>query len=208
MVRVLDLVIDDAPQCAGGDAQPRTIPRHEQRAAGRRGRPLGRRRALRAHLQGEAKLAFRRAEVAGGGAERVLQLAAADERRGQHQPLHERRTGTVEPHQRHAQRAGSETRGDNLVVEVAAEERLRLFRGQTAHLHGARGAAAQHLALPHLPRLLTEEIVLRGFVEIRRQRPLALLGADDGGVRGDARRMLIDERAAPDSHSNHSFAAQ
>ena len=137
-----------------------------------------------------------------------MQIAAADQRRGQHQPLHKRRAGTVEAHQRHAQGAGGKTRGDDLVVEIAAEERLRILRDDVRVGHGARHTAAQHLTLPHLPGLLSKEIVPRDFVEPRRQRALAFLGADDGGMRGDARRAIVEERALPDPHKNHSFTAQ
>ena len=95
-----------------------------------------------------------------------------------------------------------------MIVEIAGEERLRLVRGQARPVHGARNAAAQHLALPHLPCLLAKEIIPRNFVEPVRQRPLALLRPGDGGVGGDARRTIVEERAAARSHKNHSFAAQ
>ncbi len=189
VVGIFDLQVDDAADRAAGHAQRvrRGLP-GQQRAAAGRGRPARLRRALVAHLHRKAELALGGAVVARRGAERVVQIAAGDERRAEDQCLDERRARAVQPEERDAERPRGEARGDDLAVQVAAQHRLRRVGGEVGGAERALDGAADHLALGHLPALLAEQVILEDHVEPFRQRPLALLRTDDRGLRSDERR--------------------
>ena len=210
VVRVLDLLIHHAPHRAAAYFQIlRLGVGRQQRAAAGGGGPGGLGRALGAHLQGKAKLALRRAEVAGGAADGVVQKAAGEQRAAQHQRLHEGGARAVLAEEGDAQRPGGEARRDDLVVQVAGDHHLHVLRAEACLLQRVIHRPAHHLALRQLPALHAQQVIVQQDVELIRQRALALFGAHDAGAGGDARRVVVHEGlSAHSAHRNHILAIQ
>lgn len=120
--------------------------------------------------------------MAAGGADHLTGVAAVQQHACQTQALAHGGAGPVQADKGNAQIPGRKGGGDDLIQQVAAQQKLYVFHPLPALLHRRGNGAQIQLPLRQLKALLPVHFIFGYLIEAVSQRALALLAAHKGGA--------------------------
>lgn len=144
--------------------------------------PLGRGRTLGAKFQRIAVLALGGAEMAAGGADHLLGMTAVQQHPCQAKTFAHGGAGPVQADEGDSQLPGRKGRGDDLVQQVAAQQKLHVLDPLPPLLDRHGDSVQIQLPFRQFEALLPVHFVLGHMVKAVSQRPLPFLAAHKGAL--------------------------